>query len=492
MIVKNEEKYLYDCLKSVNDIVDEIVLVDTGSSDNTINIAKEFNARVFNFSWCDDFSAARNFALSKSNGEWILYLDADERLSAKSIHELKHIIKGSDLSGYRCIVNSIDEVNGKPNLMRYTRLFHNSPGIKFNGKIHEQIDDSLIETGYKILNTNVEIIHIGYNVTANQLKNKAVRNLKILKDEFKKNRSAYNAYQLANTYTTLEDYDEANKYYKLSVKENDLNKEYNAFAYLNLSGYEYRKNNLDKAIEYLDKGLKNDLSNPLLNLLASEIFFRIKRIDESFKFCRIALQENKKILSGLSKSALSIGLNNESIISKGIYYSLLSSNQTELSNFLTLLKNENKKLFEMVVKLVSSQKISEIDKYDILKLIKTDNLDLFLILFERYKEKELSLEILKKIYTSFKDNSKFLKTLGLIYLENRSLNEAEKLFEESLTLNEKDPSSIFYLISIYLEENQYQKIPSLLMVAEKEFGNIPEFNSKFELLKQKLNAVFNN
>ena len=278
----------------------------------------------------------------------------------------------------------------------------------------------------------------------------------------------------------------------MSVKENDLNKEYNAFAYLNLSGYEYRKNNLDKAIEYLDKGLKNDLSNPLLNLLASEIFFRIKRIDESFKFCRIALEENKRILSGLSKSALSIGLNNESIISKGIYYSLLSSNQTELSNFLSLLKNENKKLFEMVVKLVNSQKISEIDKYDILKLITTDNLDLFLILFERYREKELSLEILKKIYTSFKDNSKFLKTLGLIYLENRSLNEAEKLFEESLTLNEKDPSSIFYLISIYLEENQYQKIPSLLMVAEKEFGNIPEFNSKFELLKQKLNAVFNN
>ncbi|MEJ2613823.1 MAG: hypothetical protein P8Z35_02605, partial [Ignavibacteriaceae bacterium] len=69
---------------------------------------------------------------------------------------------------------------------------------------------------------------------------------------------------------------------------------------------------------------------------------------------------------------------------------------------------------------------------------------------------------------------------------------AEKLFEESLTLNEKDPSSIFYLISVYLEENQYQKIPSLLMMAEKEFGNIPEFNSKFELLKQKLNTVFDN
>ncbi|MEJ2615730.1 MAG: glycosyltransferase family 2 protein, partial [Ignavibacteriaceae bacterium] len=294
MIVKNEEKYLHDCLKSVNDIVDEIVLVDTGSSDKTINIAKEFKASVYSYTWIDDFSAARNFALSKSTGDWILYLDADERLSGKSKNELKKIIGNNYLSGYRCIVKSVDEVNGKPNSMRYTRLFHNNPGIKFNGKIHEQIDDSLIENGYKISDADIEIIHIGYNVADNELKDKAIRNLKILQDEFKENESSYNAYQLANTYATLEDYDEAYRYYKLSVSNNNLNKEYKAFAYLNLSGYEYRRNNLDGAIEYLDKGLKNDLSNPLLNLLASEIFFRINKIDESFKFCKMALNENKK------------------------------------------------------------------------------------------------------------------------------------------------------------------------------------------------------
>ncbi|MGA9293864.1 MAG: glycosyltransferase [Ignavibacteriaceae bacterium] len=492
MIVKNEEKYLYDCLKSVNDFADEIVLVDTGSSDNTINIAKEFNVKVYNYSWIDDFSAARNFALGKSTGQWILYLDADERLSRKSINELKNIIKGNDLTGYRCTVKSVDEVNGNPNFMKYTRLFHNNPNIKFTGKIHEQIDDSLIENGYQISDTTVEIIHIGYNVADKDLKNKAVRNLKILKDEFEKNKSSYYAYQLANTYTTLENYDEANKYYKLSVNGNNLNKEYKAFAYLNLSGYEFRKNNLDNAIEYLDKGLKNDLSNPLLNLLASEIFFRINKIDESFKFCRIALNENNRILSGLAKSVLSIGLKNESIISKGIYYSLSSSNETEMKNFLSLLKNENNKLFEMVLKFVNNQKINETDKKDILNLITTGNIDMFLVLFERYEDKKVSLQILKRKYSSFKDNSKFLKTLGLLYLENRFLSEAEEMFEESLALNEKDPSSIFYLISVYMDENQYQKIPSLLVMAEKEFGHIPEFNSKFELLKQKLNTVFEN
>ncbi len=74
MIVKNEEKHLRECLESVTEVVDEIVIVDTGSTDKTLEIAKEFNAKIFHFNWINDFSAARNFALSKSTGEWILIL----------------------------------------------------------------------------------------------------------------------------------------------------------------------------------------------------------------------------------------------------------------------------------------------------------------------------------------------------------------------------------------------------------------------------------
>lgn len=69
MIVKNEGKHLYDCLNSVNDVVDEIVIVDTGSTDNTLEIAKSFNAKIFYFDWNDDFSAARNFSLSNCTGK---------------------------------------------------------------------------------------------------------------------------------------------------------------------------------------------------------------------------------------------------------------------------------------------------------------------------------------------------------------------------------------------------------------------------------------
>ncbi len=85
MIVKNEEKYLEDCLKSVRGVADEIVIVDTGSTDHTIEIAQEYNAKLFHYTWINDFSAARNYALEKSTGDWVLYLDADERLSKSSL-----------------------------------------------------------------------------------------------------------------------------------------------------------------------------------------------------------------------------------------------------------------------------------------------------------------------------------------------------------------------------------------------------------------------
>ena len=93
MIVKNEEKHLVRCLRSVRDVVDEMIIVDTGSTDKTIDIAKVFGAKVFDFPWTGDFSAARNHSLAQATGDWILVLDADEVISARDFDELKALIR---------------------------------------------------------------------------------------------------------------------------------------------------------------------------------------------------------------------------------------------------------------------------------------------------------------------------------------------------------------------------------------------------------------
>ena len=492
MIVKNEEKYLRECLESVKGVADEIVIVDTGSTDNTKNIAGEFGAAIYNYEWINNFSEARNYALSKSAGDWILYLDADERLSADSIHELKNISVTNDLTGFRCLVNNIDEVNGMPKFMRYTRLFRNSQGIKFTGRVHEQIDDSLIENGYQLKNAGIEIIHIGYNIPAEGVKKKAERNLSLLKEEREKNGTAYNAYQLANSYSILEEHEAANSFYLMSVEDGNLNREYKAHAYLNLSGYEFKRHNTEKAIEYLDKGMQSDASLPLLNLLAADIFFRLNKKDESLEYCKKAFLENKKITCGRNESALAIGLKPEAILSKGIYYALLAADNNKLNYFLSELNKENVRLHVLMNKLIKNNTISAAEKKEIADLMSADNIDVFLVLIESYRDKQSALEILKAVKNSFNNNSKFLKTLGLLYFENNLYDEAVRVFEESLALGEKDPASVFYLISVLIQNNQLEKIPDLLLLAEKEFGNIPEFNSKLEILKRKLGVLFNN
>lgn len=93
MIVKNEEKYLDDCLKSVKGAVQQIVIIDTGSTDGTVEIAKKYKADVHHFKWIDDFSAARNESIKYASGDWILWMDADERLKPDSVSRLKKLLK---------------------------------------------------------------------------------------------------------------------------------------------------------------------------------------------------------------------------------------------------------------------------------------------------------------------------------------------------------------------------------------------------------------
>ena len=491
MIVKDEEKYLRECLESVKDIVGEIIIVDTGSTDNTIKIAEEFGAKIYQFKWINDFSAARNFALSKSSGEWILYLDADERLSDKSLKEIKRITSGNKLIGFKCLINSIDEFNRKPHFMKYTRLFHNALGIKFTGSVHEQIEGSLLANGFNIIDSKIEIIHLGYNIPSKELKKKANRNLTILKEEYDKNNSAYNAFQLANTYCVLKEYDYANKYYSLSVKNDNLKNEYKAHAYLNLSDYELKKQNINAALDYTDKGLRNDPSNTQLNLLASDIFSRLNDKIKSIEFCKKAYRTNNKILSGFNQSNLSVVLKPEAILSKGIYYSLLSDDADNLRYFLSELRNVNDKLSSLVRKLIENKTLSSSDKRDFINSVSKDNIDTILTLTENYIDKKLALELLLSIEKVFENNSKYLKTLGLLFSETNMFEESVDAFERSLKLEEKEPAAVFYLISVLVRNNKLEKIPGLLLFAEKEFGDILEFKKNFELLKEKLGAILN-
>ena len=178
IIARNEAEFLPECLKSVVSVADEIILVDTGSEDATIELARRYGCRVFAVPWEEDFSAARNFALSQAQGEWILSLDADERLcNAELLHDT--LLQASpDVGGFLLEHLSAD-AEGNRHRTWLLRLFRNHPHIRFRGRIHEQVAESIQQAGYRICPSPVRLVHVGYS-NVELLRRKHERNRQLL------------------------------------------------------------------------------------------------------------------------------------------------------------------------------------------------------------------------------------------------------------------------------------------------------------------------
>lgn len=180
MIVKNEEKDLERCLNSVKNIVDEIIIVDTGSNDKTKEIAMRYSAKVFDYKWNDNFSDARNYGIRQATKDWILWMDADEELRCSSKKGLKkHIKRGEvDVIAVKMLhlYDSEDLIDKQYYISYGHRLFSNKKGLQFDGAIHEKL---MIKEGHSIqLSNQLQIIHHGYR--REYLIKKSLRNLKLI------------------------------------------------------------------------------------------------------------------------------------------------------------------------------------------------------------------------------------------------------------------------------------------------------------------------
>jgi GT2 family glycosyltransferase/glycosyltransferase involved in cell wall biosynthesis len=181
LITKNEEQFLDQCLKSVQDIAHQIIVVDTGSTDRTVAIAKSRGAQVFHFDWCDDFSAARNAALEHATGDWILILDADEELPADQHEHLQADMNSSGAIGHRLPLTNAGQADG---FSYVPRLFRNAPGVFYHGRIHEQVFPSLMPYckawGLDTRLGTTQLLHHGYAKEIVRDRNKNERNLRLL------------------------------------------------------------------------------------------------------------------------------------------------------------------------------------------------------------------------------------------------------------------------------------------------------------------------
>ena len=183
LIVKNEEENLERCLSSVRGVADEIVLVDTGSTDRTAEIAQAHGARIFHHPWQNDFAQARNAGLEQAQGDWILIMDADEELEPGSRERLKAVLEGPAPEALLMVVRNFlpPGPGARYDDLLHARLFRNRPTYRYVASVHEQITPSILSAGGKLGATDLMILHYGYmRAAAQDYGSRDQRNLALL------------------------------------------------------------------------------------------------------------------------------------------------------------------------------------------------------------------------------------------------------------------------------------------------------------------------
>ena len=207
MIVKDEEAFLGECLTSLAPVAGELVIVDTGSTDGTVDIVRLYDARLFEIPWSDDFAAARNTSLEYARGDWILVVDADERLHEDDCEKLLNWIARDedDITTLR-IINP-DGTEG-----RLPRLFKKNAGLRYRGRIHEQLVMPSGRRPARMAHTEVRLFHVGYTPEVVAGRAKIERNIDLLQRILMESPADVPArYHLACTYQYAREYDEAFK-----------------------------------------------------------------------------------------------------------------------------------------------------------------------------------------------------------------------------------------------------------------------------------------
>lgn len=492
MIVKNEEKYLPGCLTSVKNIVDEIIIVDTGSSDNTLNIARSFNADIYHFEWINDFSAARNYALSKTTGDWILYLDADERLSPDSHNELLRIIDNDIKAGFYCNVISFDEHNSKPNVIRYNRLFRKSGEIRFEGKIHEQIVNSLLKNDYKLIESDIDIFHEGYNIPQHKMVEKAERNLKLLLEELNESPTDYLVFQIAQTYGVLGDSEKAIEFFDKIIVSESASPHFKSHAFRYKGAIELQINkNIDKALEYASKAELFFDAEPILNSLLTKIHIIKKNYLTAINYAWKALEINR------SKHNAEFRLNLDEMTL--LLFAMQAAVEGELTDefdklYKEFLRIDNKKdenisnFVNLIYKLNQNIILSDAELKTVKIVMNFSNRNLIYALLDKYDKTDSKSELLEIIPHELR-NAWYFYIRGCTYLKTGRQQEAFDDLEIARTNGFNNPALYFYIISILIEKGEYDNISFYINEAEKTFAEDNDILQKFTDLKQKIQPV---
>lgn len=287
LIVKNEEKNLARCLASVQDICDELVVIDTGSTDRTIEIAETFGAKIGHFPWINDFAAARNASLDLASCHWALWIDADEELTPESIGSIREALVRPQFGGYYIpIANLMDAQNVANEYVHLpVRLFQRIPEIRFEGRIHEQILPSF-ERHHLVPATlsNAKILHYGYQHEAVAEKNKISRTVTMLQREVAENPAdSFQWFNLANAYALDRRFEDCIEAATCSIKNLTPGAPFGPVAFQLLSSSLVSTGQPEEAVRVADEAKRRGFFTVINRFELAHALTRAGRPDEALR-----------------------------------------------------------------------------------------------------------------------------------------------------------------------------------------------------------------
>ncbi len=454
MIVKDAEEFLPRCLESIKDAVDEIIVVDTGSSDRTVEIAESYKAKVYHHPWNDDFSEARNHSLSYATCDWILTIDADEELEREDIPLLRRTINSDLYNGVFVAV-----YNHKPDGLSkgYSQRLYGRGKAHYEGIVHNQI---IVEGD--VARVEIRIYHYGYNLSKEKMEIKYERSKKLLEKQIEEDRkNTFAWYNLNRIYRNKGELNTVveNGMHALSLKPYEEYKEEGTVGTYLMLLYDtayccLMSGRLDKGEELCQEGLNHNPENLDLLFTLGGIYFNKKRYDDAINMYREFLRQRERTEKNPNLDAYSIHT-----------WSFGSIIRNNVGQCYRLLGDYEKAIDYL--KSVISQDDQCLNLYKSLSLCYIEIGDC----------PNAQLVLKRAVEVGIADDFTFVK-LGDLYRRENRFDEAIKQYEEAVEMNPDNPN-------VY---NGWGYI--LLMKGQKEAADL-KFSKALELNPNHERARFN-